>query len=364
MASIEHVPDRGPTYITATAVITSIDFILVAFRLLWRSIVQQSVGTDDVFIGLAMASQIVITVVGDLACRYSFGRHRSDIPKSGGNVVLGLKYFWLFQILYKLTICFNKLSLLSLYLRLFPSKTFRTLCYVTIAIIVGGSIGFIFATVFQCIPVYASWHKQTPGMKCIDNAAFRWSWAAYNTASDIWIFLMPLPRLARLQLDRTRKAGLIVIFSLGLFVCITSIVRMVYIAVSTTTSDPTWGSFDALLWSAIEPGTGIICACLPYLKHPLQRAFPNVFSTLGSSGNSRSKRTYGDYGLSSGNPRSRVSRPRAPGDVFWPHGDGVDNWAMVANEGRPSADSREPIATGQILMKTDFEMQTHIRGES
>ena len=261
-----------------------------------------------------------------------------------------------------MTICFNKLSFISLYLRLFPSKKFRSLCYATIAVIVTGTFGFCIATIFQCSPVQASWHKHLPGKKCIDNAAFRWWWAGYNTASDLWIFAMPLPLLMQLQLDRTRKIGLIVVFSLGLFVCITSIVRMVYIAVSTTTTDPTWGSWDALLWSAIEAGTGIICACLPILKHPIQRTFPAIFTTLSSTARSRSKPTYGSYGFSSsggGGLRSKT-RPPVHNAASWGDTSSTDHWTMIGNGRRPSADSREPIADDQILMKTDFEMQTHV----
>lgn len=42
-----------------TAVITSIDFVLVVFRLVWRSMVQGAVGMDDIFVGLAMVSSSV-----------------------------------------------------------------------------------------------------------------------------------------------------------------------------------------------------------------------------------------------------------------------------------------------------------------
>lgn len=163
---------------------------------------------------------------------------------------------------------------------------------------------------------------------------------------------MPMPLLARLHLDRARKIGLMFIFSLGLFVCVTSIVRMVYIAVSTKTHDPTWGSWHALLWSAIEPGTGIICSCLPFLKHPIQRAFPGFFSsTIGGSASASGKtRSRPTYGAPSGNGGGR-SKPQMPYD-------GGNHWGRIGSACRNSTESREPIADDQILMKMDFEMQS------
>lgn len=141
-------------------------------------------------------------------------------------------------------------------------------------VIIGGVFGFVIATIFQCVPVAGSWEKTLPA-KCINNAWFRWWWAGYNTASDIWICLLPMPVLARLQLDTVRKVGVMLMFALGLFVCITSIVRITALVQSVATTDPTWGSWDALLWSAIEASTGIICACLPFLKHPSNSCSPN-----------------------------------------------------------------------------------------
>lgn len=251
------------------------------------------------------------------------------------------QYFWLFQVFYKLVLCLTKLSFVVFYLRIFPSKKFHRICYLTMAVIVCGVLGFVLATVFQCIPIEGSWNQKIH-RHCIDNSWFRWWWAGYNTATDLWVFLMPMPLLARLQLDLVRKIGVMLMFALGLFVCITSIIRMHALVESTTTHDPTWGSFDALLWSSIEASCGIICACLPYLKHPIKYAFPRLFSSFSASRRSRSKPT---YKLSAFSSHGGATRSRGT----------AGQWTNLESD---SVRSHEPIAPNQIVMKTDISLQT------
>lgn len=43
---------------------------------------------------------------------------------------------------------------------------------------------------------------------------------------DVTIFLLPIPLVRRLKLDRTTKAGLIIVFALGLITTVLSILRL------------------------------------------------------------------------------------------------------------------------------------------
>ncbi|OJJ49273.1 hypothetical protein ASPZODRAFT_129699 [Penicilliopsis zonata CBS 506.65] len=312
------------------------------------------------------------------ACYYAFGRHAKDVAKTGGNLVLGykvgdtlsfclinpyqaldglltvLQYFWFFQILYKIVLCLNKMSFLVFYLRIFPTKKFRLLCFATIAVVASGTFGFMIATIFQCVPVQANWHRHI-AKKCVNNTIFRWCWAGYNTLMDMWVCLMPMPLLARLQLDTARKVGVMVVFGLGLFVCVTSMIRMRSMETSTTTTDPTWGSFDALMWSAIEASTGIICTCLPFLKGPIQNAFPRLFSSISQA--SRKSRSGGaTYGMEKMEPKSTGHSGSASGTLWSIEGGNpkTEQWTRIEND----AANQEGIGRNQILKKTDIEMHS------
>ncbi|QKX61311.1 uncharacterized protein TRUGW13939_08459 [Talaromyces rugulosus] len=335
------VPNKGPTFMIVTGILCFIALVLVLYRLFNGWMMRKAIHKDDMLIAASMTVLIITTIVGDLANYYGFGRHKADIAKTGGSRVDALKYFWLFQVTYKLVLGLTKLSFLTFYLRIFPSKRFHMICYGTMVVILGGVIGFVFATIFQCLPVQGSWHKEIHST-CINNAWFRWWWAGYTTSTDIWICLLPMPLLARLQLDKVRKIGVMLMFALGLFVCITSIIRINALVQSVNTDDPTWGSWDALLWSAIEADCGIICACLPYLKHPLKQLVPRLFSTLTS----RAQHSRPTYKLSAFSSSRGYHR----------HSAATDDWKNLP--GPRGMGSQDPIAPNQIMMKTDISLKT------
>ena len=52
--------------------------------------------------------------------------------------------------------------------------------------------------------------------------------AAVNMASDFTIFILPLPVIYYLQMSWSKKIRYIAVFSVGLFSCITSIIRFIY----------------------------------------------------------------------------------------------------------------------------------------
>ncbi|KAL1961666.1 hypothetical protein VTN77DRAFT_1341 [Rasamsonia byssochlamydoides] len=108
---------------------------------------------------------------------------------------------------------------------------------------------------------------------------------------------MPLPVIHRLQMSALKKAGVMVLFALGLFVCVASIIRMVSLVDSTTTKDRTWGSFSTLAWSSIEASVGLICTCIPHLRQPLKRLFPKARLLFSSSGQGRSSSPNQEYHL-------------------------------------------------------------------
>ncbi|GME39099.1 hypothetical protein GTA08_BOTSDO04294 [Neofusicoccum parvum] len=275
-------------------------------------------GLEEAMVALSNCCLIIITVIACEAVKYGFGLRAKAIPAAGGDLHLALKAslrirppalrpltvsqnFFLFQIFYKCVICFNKLAFLLLYLRVFQFHSFRVICLCSIGVVVAGSFSFIAATLFECIPIAYNWNRQLPG-HCINNSAFRWSWAAFNTATDVWVSVLPIPFIQRLQMTRTKKIGLIILFALGLFVCVTSAIRMKALVASTRAAkDTTWDSAPAFLWSYIEAAVGLVCTCLPSLRWLLSRALPML-----SSSSDPSKRNY--YGTHSAGRAYKMSR--------------------------------------------------------
>jgi hypothetical protein len=122
---------------------------------------------------------------------------------------------------------------------------------------------------------------------------FRWSWASFNLITDLWIFFLPLPVISKLHTNRATKIGLSLIFLLGLFVCITTAIRMKTLVQSVHAVDQTFDSGPAYIWSFTESAVGLIIACLPSLKRPLGKCIPHL---LTSRSRSRKTSNYYKYG--------------------------------------------------------------------
>ena len=137
----------------------------------------------------------------------------------------------------------NKVAILCLYGRVFPSPKFkRYLNIVGIFLVVHAITGTI-GSFTQCIPLAHLWDPTIPG-HCLNQLAFIATMGVFTILTDFVLLAMPLFPLACLQVSRTRRIQLIIVFCFGgLYdshsntehpwlthsrTCIVSIVRIVY----------------------------------------------------------------------------------------------------------------------------------------
>lgn len=199
--------------------------------------------------------------------------------------------FWAIQILYKFTINLTKVSILCLYLRIFPNKTFRKAAWTVMFFVVGYALSSILATIFQCTPMSKTYQPHTPG-NCLNLTAFWYTNAVANILGDCTILALPMPVIYALHLPQRQKFGLMMVFAIGFLyvfsipskdlltatsVCITSILRMMTLDQGSKARDQTYGTYKSTIWTTVECNTGIICACLPMMKAPLTWVFPKLF---------------------------------------------------------------------------------------
>jgi hypothetical protein len=76
---------------------------------------------------------------------------------------MSLLYFFVFQCFVKNTVGISKLSLLFLYLDIFPQKKFRIMCWTLIVHISLALIALNIVTILQCQPIQHSWDKSLQG---------------------------------------------------------------------------------------------------------------------------------------------------------------------------------------------------------
>jgi hypothetical protein len=70
-----------------------------------------------------------------------------------------------------------------------------------------------------------------------------------------------------------------IVFALGGFTCIISILRLQSLLVFLHNSDISWHNPLAAIWSSLEVNIGILCSCLPTLKAMVSRYFPRAFNS-------------------------------------------------------------------------------------
>lgn len=121
-----------------------------------------------------------------------------------------------FTMVYALAVCFPKLVILGLYLRIFAQQSHRIACFVMIALVSAACFAVVLVTCLQCTPLAFLWEPEKhPGGHCLDMNSF-WTWGSLpNIITDVFMLLLPLPCIWKLQLSKKDKFGLILTFATG-----------------------------------------------------------------------------------------------------------------------------------------------------
>ncbi|CCF33567.1 integral membrane protein [Colletotrichum higginsianum] len=257
--------------------------IFVGIRFWSRIKMRSGLGWDDWTILFSFFCCLTVSVLMMISCEFGFGQHIKNLSKP--NRLMTLKLFYVAQIFYKITINLTKASILLLYLRIFVQRYFRILCYILLSIILAYMVATSASSIWQCTPIPRAWDKSIPGT-CISLTMNWYANAGFSIATDILIMALPQHVLWKSKLPINQKRALMVVFALGLFVTITSILRMTTLDFSTTSPDTTF-DIASTLWTLVEDNVAIICACLPMCRLPLTYIFPSYFaSKQGSSAGS------------------------------------------------------------------------------
>ncbi|KAF5601900.1 transcriptional regulatory [Fusarium pseudocircinatum] len=109
--------------------------------------------------------------------------------------------------------------------------------------------------------------------------------------TDLFLFIQPIPAMWRLHLPVAKRLGLIAMLSLGLLVCVTSIIRIIF--VTRIGPDATYEFAEPMIWSQVEFASLIVCSTIPCLRQVIQKV-PWLNHALGlSSGRRSSNHHYG-----------------------------------------------------------------------
>ncbi|KAG8161324.1 hypothetical protein KVR01_009588 [Diaporthe batatas] len=273
---------------TTTSLILATAFVAVRF---WaRNVRGAACGADD---WVLLSALLMVYVVGG----FNYGEVSHGLGRMAVHVPLHQqaqlsKTLFAMEFAYVTTIVLIKLSILLMYIRIFPrERKLRITAYIVAAVVVAWGIALYFVFLFQCSPVRKAWTPSVEG-HCIEYNWIQIGNAVPNIITDVVILCMPIPLVLKLHITVYQKFALCLTFSLGAFVLGASIYRFTVLfhydpknptckPSNTALEQACWMSVSnsckgTLLkpctWCVIEVSSGVISACLPTFGPLLFRA--------------------------------------------------------------------------------------------
>ncbi|KAL2857733.1 hypothetical protein BJY01DRAFT_201994 [Aspergillus pseudoustus] len=286
--------------------------LAVALRVMYRAM-DRRLGLDDIMIIIALLFAAAVSGIGLKLRDYGLGKDMWTIPSD--DIRQTLKLFFIEEELYCICVALVKISMLLLYLRLFPNGRIRSAVFVALGLTAAWEVVSFFVLLFSCWPISYYWNQWDGEHKgrCISHNNFLLAHSTINIVLDVAVVCIPMPTLMRLQMPLEKRLGVCVMFAVGIVVTVISIFRLVETVGFNSTTNPTKDFVPVGIWSLLELDVAIMCACLPairalvihvyntYIKEP-------IASRISSSRNKLSNA----YGSGGGSQTGTGSRSRAP----------------------------------------------------
>jgi hypothetical protein len=334
--------DLTGSLLAASVTIMSIATVLVALRL-WIRSHMKVLGLDDHLITGSWVCLMALCIVVIMSSQVGFGKHRDDVPDS--DYEAWLRFTTACSATYSIGVPLAKMSFAVLYIRIQPNRMLQTLNKVLIVFLACQGIEETLIVILKCKPIIASYRLDVVG-KCLDLRVLWWSTFIFNLVTDLFLFVQPIPAMWKLQLPLAKRIGLICMLSLGLLVCVTSVIRIVY--VTRIGPDDTYEFAEPMIWSEVELAALIVCSCIPSLRQVVQK-IPWLNHAFGLSSNKTSQTPYGQSGgrkqgsipLQSYSHRDYTRSQNKSSAAYHNHAYGMTSRAVAGNHSKN--DSTEEI---------------------
>ncbi|KAI1332615.1 hypothetical protein F5Y16DRAFT_356053 [Xylariaceae sp. FL0255] len=258
----ELAENRGPYIRNVTIGVLILAYFFVGLRLIARKMMRLNLGLDDWFV--LAASVFLAATAGLNFAMIEYGLGRQAITISMVELVEFLKLLVISQIIFVVGIALVKLSILLLYLRIFPSKKFKIAVYVLIGVVVSWCITITLLSIFQCKPIEKSYMPWIPGT-CIDLVGAEYGSGLPDILTDFFILVLPVTQVLKLKTSKKNKLVVIFFFTIGAFATFASIIRLV-VVFQVDHANGTWTGVDPLVWAVVEQSAAVVSSCLPTLR--------------------------------------------------------------------------------------------------
>ncbi|KAH6665594.1 hypothetical protein B0J14DRAFT_605436 [Halenospora varia] len=270
---------RVPEILVIIIVFFVLSTMTTALRLYLRLAILRNFGADDWLIIVALLFNTAYIGINLQSAMHGYGRHVWTV--NGRDFVILLKGLYWAPITSSFTTGFVKLSILSLYRRLAQDQPHIRIIYGFALFVVLYTIALVLVGIFICDPINRAWDLTTYPQGCMKTSTLQTAQSAFNIATDAMIFIMPLPLIYRMTMQRHDKLIVILVLAMGAVAVIASALRIFFMhpgivrnsriewyetANGSPAADMTWNAVNPGEWTLIEANLMIICASVFALR--------------------------------------------------------------------------------------------------
>jgi hypothetical protein len=209
--------------------------VLTVIRLSGKRAVR-SWGLDDLFVTISFALALVViglsihsklnfakatsmfsnhqlTFYVFIVSYCGLGQHMWDLQD--GQVIHVLESMFIAMSIFPVLIALIKISLVLLYLGIFPSKGFQIAAWTAVTFIGVSGLAMELFAIFTCSPVQHSWNKDIKPGYCIPETYPSGMGAIVGVVQDVAVVVLPVIQVRRLQMKKRQKMLVMSLFCLG-----------------------------------------------------------------------------------------------------------------------------------------------------
>ncbi|OAA58440.1 hypothetical protein SPI_06513 [Niveomyces insectorum RCEF 264] len=260
------IDDYSSALVAAAVLLICLITLSLLMRLYVRIGILGGLAWDDALITLGWIGAMGICCASIAATKYGFGKHLDTVPEA--DLVTFAKLIMICSTMYSWGVTTAKASFAVLYLRILQGRKLAILNKIIIVFLLGQALEETMVVVFQCRPIAKAWDSSLEG-HCYKLVPMWWCTFVFNLSTDLTLFIQPIPSMWRLHLPVAKRIGIIVMLSLGLLVCIISVIRIVY--TTQIGPDSTYELAEPMIWSMVEVSALVLCSCIPSLRQVIQK---------------------------------------------------------------------------------------------
>ncbi|MCJ1283183.1 hypothetical protein MMC26_002510 [Xylographa opegraphella] len=233
----------------------------VAVRGATKAAIIHIVGLDDALITIALLFSVGQSSAVAVQTANGFGKPITS--RTSSVVSTDLKAEYAASLLYIPGLCFSKLSVLAVIRTITPARRDRMIVYGLIMTVIAWALTAEFAAAFQCT-------AQRPFDYIMRTCFNRTAWMNYlevtNIITDVALIILPFYIIWNVKTSVTRKASVLLVFALRVFVIAVLICKLVYWNRLSTSADPTLDLWPVSICTELIQCLEILAACCLYLK--------------------------------------------------------------------------------------------------